>query len=486
MLGANSVLGDTIRIKLTDLAKACGAAPDPGIIPRLPGIGSDDPLKCILGKDYNPLLFDDPAGVYEKYGVLVRDGGHFVATFTDPTAAGKFIEKAYALIAEHLPSILLEARLDGEAIQKENLSESLFQHPAFQVSHQMGNQAATERNSKGSFVSQEESKMEERGAHFRDNPTDIIALLEKSQLIPCAAEPVQSLSDLAGGGYLALIHADGNSIGNRYLEWQKGYPKEDLTSEAHGEQFFHSMRVAVRQALVKALQAVFAASPQSYSLLMLGGDDLLLVCSAPLALPFVQAYAEALEKIPLSDDQPLSIGAGVAITKDSFPFHRLHEIAETLADSAKRLYRTSPELGSVVDWHVSTNSWVNKPIDERRADSLQGATVLSDKPYPVLGKTSLQVLLQEVGQLIKSRTLARSQLRDLVETLRQGRCLADLAWCELPPGSREPTEKALQNLGQEGLFQPLSDDIQLSRLPDLVELMEISRHGASSAQESGV
>lgn len=486
MLGANSVLGSTIRIQLTQLAKECGAVPDPSIVPKLPGIRDDDPLKQLQGKEYNPLLFDDPAGIYQEYGVLVRDGGHFIATFTDRTRAENFIKKAHALIAEHLPSILLEARIDGEPLQKENRSESFFQHPAFQVSHQMGNQAAAERNIKGSFVSIEEEMMEDLGANFRDSPTDLIALLEKSQLIPCADTPAQSLSDLAGGGYLALIHADGNNIGKRYQEWRESGPKGGLVSEAHGEQFFHSMRVAVRQALVKAIHTVFAATPQSYSLLMLGGDDLLLVCSAPLALPFVQTYAEALKPILLSDGQPLSIGAGVAIAKDTFPFYRLHEIAETLADSAKRRYRAAPKLGSVVDWHVSTSSWVSDAIDERRADCLQGTAILSGKPYPVLGETSLQVLLQEVEKLVKSIPLARSQLRNLVETFRQGHCLAELASHELPPGSREPLKRALKALGQDLPFQLFPDGTRLSLLSDVVELMEISRHGASPVLESGI
>lgn len=484
MLGANASLGRSIRIELTETASSCGATADSGVARQMPEATADDPLtKALSSTPDHAILQDDPAGIYRRHGVLVRDGGHFKATFADADKARHFISKANERITEQLPGIIMEARLDGEKIQQTTQGVCLFQHPGFQVSHHLGNHPAESRGYKGLFVSAEEKKMEEFGRTFRNNPTDLIGVLEQAQAIPRAEEPPLGLTDLTENDYLALIHADGNSIGKRYLSWRGktiGKSVCDLETDAHGERFFHSMRVAVRRALVEALTKVFREAPKNYQILMLGGDDLLIACSARYALPFVCAYAEALRQYPLSDDAALSIGAGVAIARSSFPFHRLHAMAETLADSAKQHYRANPELGSVVDWHVTSNAWVDDPIAERRADSLTANAVLSCKPYSIQGPRSLQELLSYAQELNQSSDVSRSQLRQLVETLRQGVNLAELAWFELPERMRLKLKSLDQSrpfLREEGGQAP-----KISILPDLVELIEISRKGVQTEE----
>lgn len=487
MLGANAALGQTIRVHLPQIAKDCGAMPDQETLAKMPIAAPEDPLQQKAPHSHsNELLIDDPARLYKNYGVLVRDGGHFIATFPKPEQAHCFIERATACIAQELPGILLEARLDGEKITSPYMGESLFQHPAFQVSHQLGNRPAQSRGAKGNFISAEEQRMETRGSYFRSDPNDLIALLECSGSIPCPEIPPQTLEDVAGNEYLALIHADGNGIGKRYQAWrlQSPAPAYSLSAEAHGERFYHSMRVAVRRALTKSLNQVFSATPQRYQLLMLGGDDLLLVCAASYALPFVRAYAEALADLPLCDGEPLSIGVGVAIARRTFPFYRLHAIAEALADSAKQRYRAMPSLGSVVDWHVTSSAWLGDPITQRRTESLAGHAILSAKPYPILGEHSLDTLLSASASIRQSSIMVRSQLRRLVEDMRQGPSLAELSWLELPKEMRAALRAQLARFGQTDLFRPLADGLQISVLPDLVELYEIDLRSERALKES--
>ncbi|ACD82937.1 Cas10/Cmr2 second palm domain-containing protein [Candidatus Methylacidiphilum infernorum] len=487
MLGANSILGQTIRVHLPDLAKNCGAKADPTIAEKLPERKSDDPLNKSSSRD--ELLADDPRLLYKRTGVLVRDGGHFIATFPSENTARSFLEKAYNLIGTKLPGIMVDAWIEGQKEPGPSLGTSLFQHPAFQVSHHLGNRPAApkvqqkqqQEQQQEQFLSDEEKELEERGRSYRENPADLIGLLEKERLIPTPTPDKQpkSLEDLEDNrGYIALIYADGNGIGNRYQQWKRHLGDVDrdgsLASEAHGEEFFLSMRVAVRKALTQSLSEVFGKDPDKdpnkYQLLMLGGDDLLLVCAATYALPFVTAYARKLSDLPLCDGEPLTIGTGVTFAKSKFPFYRLHEMAVSLADSAKRLYRAKPEVRSVVDWHLTTNSWVNDPIAERRADSLVGNTVLSNKPYPILGEKGLCTLLESVDKIkykIKeSQELSRSQLRQLVEKMRIGRTVAELAWAELP----EEMGKLL-----EGELRPFVQTYLFSFVPDIVEIYEILR-----------
>jgi len=156
-------------------------------------------------------------------------------------------------------------------------------------------------------------------------------------------------------------------------------------------------------------------------------------------------------------------------------------MAEALADSAKRLYRKTSNCGSVVDWHMSTNAWVDDPIAERRAESLAPGVLLTGKPYAVLEQRGLAGLLCQASKLgkpsEKSNDVARSQLRGYIETLRQGPNIANLAWEELPDAMRIAIEQALRELGQTGKspFHCLDDGTRLTALPDLVEIIEISQ-----------
>lgn len=498
MLGANASLGKTIRVELTHIAKTCGSTADARIVDQMPSADHNDPLQKILNKpnrtDQTHILIDNPRQLYQDNGVLVRDGGHFTATFASADKAQDFIARAVACITANLPGILVQVRSDADPastppkIPSQSWGESLFQHPSFQVSHQIGNSAATQRNHKKQFVSAEEKKMENEGRQFRNNPHDLIGLLEQHKLIPCGEQSPEDLGEVAGDDYLALIHADGNNIGQRYQKWRTTFaqhtptdPTDKLQAEAHGEAFFHSMRVAVRRGLVSALATVFKDKPSSYQLLMLGGDDLLLVCAARYALPFVCAYAQALDTIKLADGQTLSIGAGVAIAKKTFPFHRLHAVAEELASSAKQRHRADPSLGSVVDWHVNANAWIDDFIQQRRMDSRTHQAVLSAKPYPVLGlgRQSLEQLLIVADALDANDQVARSQLRRVVEMLRQGKHIGQLAFAELPKAMRCAVSQQLQHLGYADLFLPSQSSphpsLSQSLFSDVVELIEIKR-----------
>lgn len=499
MLGANSLLAKTVRVNLTELAHACGAQPDPAI--HLPSGVPDDPLHTALGKGGKTLLMDDPAQLYKATGVLIRDGGHFRASFAAREQAEAFAAEALKMLTAELPGLRCECKIDNNPFIVSAQTVLPYAHPGWQVCQVMGDRPATKeilRDEKRIWISEEEDQQEKQGAAFRNDPVDIIAILEASRTIPVAGKPFESLDKVARHGYLALIHADGNSIGSRFKKWaeaDKG-SKEDknkLKREAHAEHFFHSMRVAVRCALCEALKTVFGEEAEPhYQLLMLGGDDLLLVCSAEHAFPFITAYAQALEEYPLCDGEKLSIGAGIFIAKDSFPFYRMHKAAEELAGSAKRLYRANPDLGSVVDWCISTNSWVDEdPMAERQQLYAQSAIVGSARPYSVLNPIesipSLQSLRDMAGKIQSSdkqnkqdKQIARSQLRAFQEVLRSNDpAQAELAWLETPRAMFQ----ALKDSGMNDWF--LAEDKgqgqgrKLSIMGDLIDLIEISHLGTT-------
>ena len=530
MVGANVQLGEMVREQLPKLAVEHGAyCPPGGEALILPGADATDPLSASKSPD-------DPRGLVAR-GILGRDGGRLSALFPDEGRALAFSRAARDTLQQALPGLLFTIHpardlAGGEAedqVSGEVAVQTLVELPVFQVCQVSGNgpasalQPAQDRNEEPRWVGRAAKERRARaGAFFGRQPThDIIGLLQDAiPLSGCkAAEDFETLcgpyrrlgganGESAAGDYLAVIHADGNGIGKRFQAWRRDQaPRFSLgwCNEARHELFFHPMRVAVRRAVLAGLQ-VFAgcdAPFRPYQLLMLGGDDLLLVCRAQYALDFVVEYARALEKSQLADGQPLSVGVGVVIAAPTFPFHYLHHLAEALAGSAKMKQRALGQEVSVVDWMVTTYSWSDDPVAMRRRDALvryqtaAGAEtlILSEKPYTVLDGDAgpgLAALLQDARDVAavgdEGGRVARSQLRRLVDTLPLGRGLAQLRLGEMPEVARRSLGRA-RHLAQgkalpwRGLAAAEGEGaVWSSALADLVEVYEIAHLGGYSAR----
>ncbi len=496
MLGANALVGETMRHALSKLAIDNDAVALDGT--SAPVADPRDPLQP--DDDFDR---DDPQALYGK-GILTRDGGHFTAVFAQQSDAANFRSAAEALISRELPGVLFDiderplesSSREGGGREPRVKEAHLLDLPVLQVCQETGHDVASEPSGKKTWAaSSVKDRMLAGGKFGAGNSRDIIGLMQQQLGLKAAPgwQDPNDLNDLCAGQYLAVIHADGNGVGKRYLARKKQLPagRPLIVQEAHGEAFFHSMRVAVRRAVVQALQTTFVVGKgvRPYEVLMLGGDDLLIACRADKALPFALAYAEALQGIPLVDNSPpLDVGIGVAIAKASYPFHRLHELAEALAASAKRLYRADNSLGSVIDWQVVTNSWFDDVAEARRSadfrrytvdqmNHVEESVVLSRRPYPVLGEDGLQGLLASVERLKASEeraeSVARSPLRALRSAFEAGRRSGQMAFDRLDEEVRQIL------VGGKG-DSPWTDvgGHYLTRVLDIVGLREISRLGS--------
>jgi len=525
MVGANVLLGEAIRVKMPELAIDCGSR-RLDASKHAPEADADDLLCCDRAVNDD---IDNPQLLYEK-GILARDGGHFRAVFDDEKTANNFKAKAETYLAEYLPGLRFSiqlSRIEGDEetplTQRETEEENLFDLPQFQVCEESGNSPASKGPpDKKRWVSESVNRTKERGKDFfkKRNTRDVVGLMFGGLPLSNDKKNPADFEQLCGPKYLAVIQADGNAVGKRSNAWRNLLKKSTpdyLEREACGEHFYHSMRVAVRKSLKKALEETFADydddNNRPYHLLMLGGDDLLLVCRARYALKFVVEYAKQLKNYRLTErlgnngepaaGAPLTIGAGVVIASPKLPFHRLHQIAEELAGSAKRLYRSreDPAKCSVVDWMVVTQSWAEDPIEARVRDHLvqydteqgQETLVLSRRPYPVLRQNgaaesdlnSLEALLDAAKNLetmenSHEKNAARSQLKKLIYEIPKGRMHAKLIFEELAEETQKALKKALKNAHVIEPFSNLKSSnlkntTYTTPIVDLVEISEIPR-----------
>lgn len=517
MVGANSLLGEVIRKRLPSLAADIGGLDCSKYNP--PSKSPDDPLTTAL-LNRNSLSewdHDDPLHGYSQ-GILSRDGGHFRVIFDSIPKANNFIQQAQQLLQTEVSGLQFEIRQNAANVA---LSHSdIANLPQFQICQESGQDPATlydkTRDRSYSLASQQKKMAYE---NIKKQPSDVIAQL--SSVLPTFERLAKDLEDLSGkSGYIAVIHADGNSIGNRLTRWLKKHQSLDpLQMEAHAESFFHSLRVASRSALCSAITQEFSqigSAVQPYQILMSGGDDLLFICQPHYAMRFVVAYSQALEKLPLADGAPMSIGAGIVIAKHTIPFNRLHHQAETLASSAKQLFLRCPDIQcaqddckhhperSVVDWAISSNSWSDIPEVHRQRHDLIHYTdsngqltqlALIARPYFILENSStaknwynsLQEIIAVTDKLSAQETdsTSRSQLINFLSELEKGKESASFAYDQLPMSLREALTTLLNITAGKDIWLSAGDNRYITHLKDLIELWEIPLLGSTTQASVG-
>jgi hypothetical protein len=231
--------------------------------------------------------------------------------------------------------------------------------------------------------------------------------------------------------WTAVIHADGNDLGKIFLNFDK-YSGFDQHKD--GRKYLNAYREfslaldvctekATRTALehLRDFEAQKEARKQNKGVedlteeelkklelpvvpIVLGGDDLTVLCDGEYALRFTKDFLMEFEsqteqshelvgdivkqiasKASTSSKGYLGICAGIAIVKPHFPFHQAYELAESLLRSAKNVKQkitTAPS--SAMDFHIlydSAYSDLDLIREKLRVDGEK--THLYAKPYVV-------------------------------------------------------------------------------------------------------
>ena len=146
------------------------------------------------------------------------------------------------------------------------------------------------------------------------------------------------IKDLTGeNDWIAIIHADGNSLGEVV---------KALGSESREKlcEFSKNLDEATKQAAQEAYKEIKKEYKgkidfKKYPIrpIVLGGDDLTVICRGDIAINFVKEYISLFEeKTKNLLSRKLTACAGIAFIKSSYPFSFGYELAETLCGLAKK------------------------------------------------------------------------------------------------------------------------------------------------------
>ena len=271
-----------------------------------------------------------------------------------------------------------------------------------------------------------------------------------------AAGVAGSLDALEPAQWIAVVHADGNGLGQVFLRFDEAADEDrDANRRAWNREYIEKLRrfsVALDECTEKAF---CAAVEQSVPLdrrgrypivpLVLGGDDLTVIVTGHYALEFTAEFLRRfVEQTRANQDiapivqriggGPLTASAGVAVVKPHFPFHAAYDLAESLLREAKK---HKPD--AAIDFQIVYDASATD-LDRMRARWLVdgGESYLTARPYvvePSGGQGTSEkgplwdelirkrdvVLRREEGR----RVIPSSQLHVLRDALFEGRAVAE-------------------------------------------------------------
>lgn len=157
-----------------------------------------------------------------------------------------------------------------------------------------------------------------------------------------------NLEDMASdNSWLAVIHADGNGLGEVVSAIGNDPDKLKAFSIGLDNATTEASRLAFREMQDLSSISLDGNHIIPFRPVVLGGDDLTMICRADLALPFSQSFIRhfeeetrkmmaTLKEIGSIPHDCLTACAGIAYIKSSYPFYYGYNLAEALCKRAKR------------------------------------------------------------------------------------------------------------------------------------------------------
>ena len=234
-----------------------------------------------------------------------------------------------------------------------------------------------------------------------------------------------------GQSYMAVVHADGNGMGNllknavkdaeddtEFLHNIRAFSASvaSLSKNAYENTLLHFRDLLPLKGLIEK-DNIFPLRPIVY-----GGDDLTFVCDGRVGLHLTQHYLQEFtkEKINIgNEDIQIDACAGVAIVHTKFPIAQAYHFAEELCGLAKTHRRDENNLeGSWLDFHIIQAGLTGSVNTIRNAQyrSLTGQK-LHQRPYQ-LGETWDTFI--EVLRGFQSKQWPRSRAKSLMQVLTKG------------------------------------------------------------------
>ncbi len=283
--------------------------------------------------------------------------------------------------------------------------------------------------------------------------------------------------------YAAIVHADGNGIGDRIQGYTNKKEFNENSAYIHAiRDFSERLESAGEEALCtvvkKLLEVIEINDKQEKTIkdkfilkrnkgkdkegkyylpfrpLVYGGDDVTFVCESRLGLELAAIYLQALEKQSLPDGEPIKACAGISIVKTHYPFARAYELSEELCRSAKKYVRDDLDNnGSAMDWHFAASGLIGSLGEIRSREYTVSAGNLCMRPIEVASTETNWRNWADFQKVMRDFLYGKNW---------QGRRNKVMALREVLRSGGDATKQFLENYGPEGKLYNFPQNSQIS------------------------
>lgn len=231
-------------------------------------------------------------------------------------------------------------------------------------------------------------------------------------------------------GYIAIVHADGNGMGQRFIDCASLAETRTLSKGVaqYAEEVMKKLVEYLTGLLSEGGQLADWEFPDDSSKilplrpLIIGGDDITFVCEGRLGVHLAEKLLEFMTETPINGEK-ISACAGVAIVHTKYPFYKAYQLAEDLIKRAKVASRDNN--GSWLDYMISTGGFSGS-LDDVIADqfTVAGKGKLKNGPYRIDGdaatikglRAGMKHFLKGTGN---NNSWPRNKIKDLRDALRR-------------------------------------------------------------------
>ena len=351
------------------------------------------------------------------------------------------------------------------------------------------------------------------------------AIAQDSKLVKDINKLEQLFDELS---WLAIVHADGNGLGQIFIEFEKYIGEQDNRNYINKYRRFSlalddCTETAFREAL-KVLPADKGALP--IVPLIIGGDDLTVVCHGKYALEFTRVFLQEFElqtekrpEISEIAQQVFGVGrlsacAGISIVKRHFPFSVAYDLSEKLIKSAKdvknkvtcreteQVSQNTPFPCSAIDFHILYDTSGIELDDVRSRLRPESNTQLYNRPYVVsyhldevqeegrnwAKEHDWKLLSDRVNWLNSNESsqhgkdpVSSAQSHAIRTALFLGKANADAQYQLIR--QRYDLEKFAESLEKDSLFHQNSEDIYVTSFLDALDAKDFLKSAESDKPE---
>lgn len=294
-------------------------------------IGASEIIKSIdsLGKDLQDFFGKNNISLNKNPEIILASAGNLRAIFDDEEDLQKVVlhlPKLIAMKSYGLGIAQAVVKYDGDYASATSKLESKLKIARNKLDFPLDfSHCILKHNPKTAFPQAPNTQSDDK---YRKTDK---STFQKLQAFDDKSNPnsINELSKLKNAkNKIALIYADGNALGNIVRALSKDEMKSFSTAldNATKESFAKSCaQIKDKYGEIKIREVIC------------GGDDLVVVCNADIALDFAKAFLEYFENLTqnIHKNQNLTACAGIAFFNHKYPIHYALKLAKDLCKEAK-------------------------------------------------------------------------------------------------------------------------------------------------------